>query len=439
MKRFLPATFFLLFFAILFFLYLSRDSKKAQADTALHVVISEIQIGKTSAPTDEFVELYNPTNSDVSLNSWKLGRRTASGANATDLVSSLTGTIPSHGYFLIASDNYTGSASADISYVSSSSSVANNNTIFLHNSTSATVDLIGMGTANSSESATIGNPSTNKSTERKANGLSTSVMMSAGGSDEFLGNGEDTDSNADDFLTRSTPDPQNSNSAIEPPLVPTPTPTATPTPTPIPTDTPTPTPTPSPSSASETSNSSNSSSVSSASCGDSKPDNAPKLLYAEAGINSVLLHWLDASDTVSYYLVSYGLSSNKPEYGNPNVGEKGTTFYTVSGLSSGKTYYFKVRAGNGCAPGDFSNELSASPLGKEIQSDKANDFTYGVLGAKDNNIIASSGGIKGEIAKVLTSSNQAKNINAPPLNGFWGLVAFSVTQIWNFFAKLKFF
>src|SRR3989344_916125 len=320
MKRFLPATFFLLFFAILFFLYLSRDSKKAQADTALHVVISEIQIGKTSAPTDEFVELYNPTNSDVSLNSWKLGRRTASGANATDLVSSLTGTIPSHGYFLIASDNYTGSASADISYVSSSSSVANNNTIFLHNSTSATVDLIGMGTANSSESATIGNPSTNKSTERKANGLSTSVMMSAGGSDEFLGNGEDTDSNADDFLTRSTPDPQNSNSAIEPPLVPTPTPTATPTPTPIPTDTPTPTPTPPPASASETSNSSNSSSVSSASCGDSKPDNAPKLLYAEAGINSVLLHWLDASDTVSYYLVSYGLSSKKAEKSKPNVG-----------------------------------------------------------------------------------------------------------------------
>ena len=72
MKRFLPATFFLLFFAILFFLYLSRDSKKAQADTALHVVISEIQIGKTSAPTDEFVELYNPTNVYINLQGWTL-------------------------------------------------------------------------------------------------------------------------------------------------------------------------------------------------------------------------------------------------------------------------------------------------------------------------------------------------------------------------------
>lgn len=456
MKRFLPATFFLLSFAILFFLYLSKDSQKAEADTASHVVISEIQIGKTSASTDEFVELYNPTNADVSLSSWKLGRKTASGANATDLASGLAGTISSHGYFLIASDNYTGTVSADITYVSSSSSVANNNTILLYDNANALVDLVGMGSAVSSESATMGNPATNKSIERKANGSSTVSSMASGGSDEFLGQGEDTDNNANDFLTRTTSDPQNSSFAIEP--VPTPTPTATPTLTPTPTPTltstptsqpsptasagvatptPSPTPTPTPSS-SESSSSSNSSPASSA-CNDSKPGSAPKLLSAEAGINSVFLHWSEASDSVTYYLVAYGLSSGVYQYGNPNVGGKGTSSYAVNGLSAGKTYYFKVRAGNGCAPGDFSNELAVFPLGREIRSNKANDFTFGVLGAKDNKIIAPLEEIKNKPTKVLGSSAHAQNTNLSASHGFWSLMTFPLTQVWNFFARLKFF
>jgi hypothetical protein len=40
----------------------------------------------------------------------------------------------------------------------------------------------------------------------------------------------------------------------------------------------------------------------------------------------------------------------------------------VRGLSGGITYYFKIRAGNGCMPGDFSNELSATTRGGFISS-----------------------------------------------------------------------
>ena len=45
-------------------------------------------------------------------------------------------------------------------------------------------------------------------------------------------------------------------------------------------------------------------------------------------------------------------------YGNPNIGSQGTTSYTVGSLSSGKKYYFVVKAINGCTPGSFSNEVS---------------------------------------------------------------------------------
>ncbi|MDO8515024.1 MAG: fibronectin type III domain-containing protein [bacterium] len=119
---------------------------------------------------------------------------------------------------------------------------------------------------------------------------------------------------------------------------------------------------------------SSSSSPSAPSCNDAKPGSAPNLISAVAGTNSVTLYWTEAADPVTYYLVSYG------NYGNPNVGGKGTTSYTVTHLSGGTTYTFKVRAGNGCKPGDYSNELSVTPGGVFIEEGPAEGFIPGVLG-----------------------------------------------------------
>lgn len=115
-------------------------------------------------------------------------------------------------------------------------------------------------------------------------------------------------------------------------------------------------------------------------CNDTKPGGAPTLLSAVAGANTVALTWSKAANPLTYYLATYGLSSGSQQYGNPNIGGSDSTSYTVSNLSGGTTYYFKVRAGNGCAPGDFSNEVSATPGGGFIEGPAAG-FAPGVLGA----------------------------------------------------------
>lgn len=117
-------------------------------------------------------------------------------------------------------------------------------------------------------------------------------------------------------------------------------------------------------------------------CNDPPPGGPPILLSAVPGTNTVTLTWSPAPDPVTYYLVAYGTSPGVYQYGNPNVGDHNTTSYTVYGLSGDQTYYFAVRAGNGCMPGPFSNELSTTPLGIFI-SGPALGFEEGILGAAD--------------------------------------------------------
>ncbi len=235
----LPSLFLLAItiFSIVFFV---KQIPNVFAATTNHVVISEIQAGLSGTPTNEFIEFYNPTSSDINLAGWKLVRKTAMSTTEIDVVNPFTTTmIKAHGFLLIAHTDYDGSSMPeDITYTGSG--IAQNNTFLLYDSSTMLVDKVGTGSALDTETTPKANPSTNGSIERKASSTSTTATLSIGGLDEFAGNGEDTDNNSLDFVNRAIPQPQNSVSSVEPVL---PTTTNTPTPTAIETQTGSPTPT----------------------------------------------------------------------------------------------------------------------------------------------------------------------------------------------------
>lgn len=118
-------------------------------------------------------------------------------------------------------------------------------------------------------------------------------------------------------------------------------------------------------------------------CNDSFPNFIPQNFYATSGLNSVTLNWTKPSGNFTYYLIAFGDNQNADKYGNPNIGGPDTTTYTVNNLSSGTTYYFKIRTGNGCAPGPFSAIVSTTPGGQIlINPIIPSGFQPGVLGTE---------------------------------------------------------
>jgi hypothetical protein len=93
-------------------------------------------------------------------------------------------------------------------------------------------------------------------------------------------------------------------------------------------------------------------------CNNPTPGSAPKLTDAvSAGAHSVTLTWEKATNPVTYYLLAFGTTTGNYIYGSPNIGDQNTTSYTVGNLSTGRKYYFVIRAFNGCAPSSYSNEI----------------------------------------------------------------------------------
>lgn len=116
-----------------------------------------------------------------------------------------------------------------------------------------------------------------------------------------------------------------------------------------------------------------------ASCTDSQPG-TPSNLQANLGssLGAVNLSWTPPSQPYTYFLIAYSDTSS-PKWGNPNIGT--STSYTVSSLGTG-TYFFWVRAGNGCQPGDFAGPVSITlnPGVSVATSVPAAGFQEGVLG-----------------------------------------------------------
>lgn len=246
----------------------STQTHLAKAETN-HVVISQIQISGATA-SDEFVELYNPTDATIDLSKWRLTRKTSTGGSVQNLVASFSGSIAPKSYYLVTHPSATAANITDAEYSSSSSGLTTNNTVTLYSDAGVTVvDKVGMGTAGDVESLPFAeNPQGSGSIVRKATTNSTAQSLFTGGIEAMIGNGYDTDNNASDFVLFEAAVPRNSSiTAIAPSASHQPTPTVTstpalsptastsptnmptptqtqPTPTIIPTAVPSPTPTP---------------------------------------------------------------------------------------------------------------------------------------------------------------------------------------------------
>jgi hypothetical protein len=178
----------------------------ALASGSSSVVISELQTGTQSSSGQEFVELYNPTNSDISLSGWSLEYKSATSTDtATNWkkYATLNGVIKADGFYLIS--NYL-QADTALSNSGLSGTAAN---IRIKDDNGNVVDQLGYGsTANAAETAPAGAPAAGQSLERLPGRLN-----------ESGGNAIDSDDNAHDFIVRPTPQPQSTDSVTEMPAI----------------------------------------------------------------------------------------------------------------------------------------------------------------------------------------------------------------------------
>ena len=191
-----------------------------QARATTHVVIGELSTGSASSATDEFVELYNPTESAIEISGWKLQYKSATGSTWYD-----RGTLPAntfiaaHGFFLITPSAYVGPPTADFTSAAwSSGMAAAGGHERIIDASAVEVDKVGWGTALDPEGGSVAPAHAGgNSIERKANATSTLDSLASGGRHELLGNGQDTNNNGNDFVNQTHGRcPQNSANAPEP-------------------------------------------------------------------------------------------------------------------------------------------------------------------------------------------------------------------------------
>ncbi|MCZ7557994.1 MAG: phospholipase D-like domain-containing protein [Bacteroidia bacterium] len=197
-------------------------SPLALSQTASNVVISEFATrgGSIGNQAGEFIELYNPTGSPISMAGWRLEYQSASGSSYSVMATVPPGTvIRARSFFLCASPTWAGTPVADLAW--SGSGMADNGNIRLVNAGGQVMDRVGYGSGNNPEGQAAPNHGTDPndhSLERKANATSTAASLAAGGSDARAGNGWDSNNNAADFVLQSNGrNPQNSTSPAEPP------------------------------------------------------------------------------------------------------------------------------------------------------------------------------------------------------------------------------
>ena len=160
-----------------------------------NVVINEVYGGggnSGSTISNDFVELYNPTDKDIDLAGWSLAQQSAKGN--TGNTTKLSGSVPAGGYFLIkgAAGNDTSHPLENADFESSFDFNGKKASAVLTDASGTQVDLVGWGGAANFEGKAAEGTSNSTSIQRKEVGV-------------------DTDDNAADFHA-AAPTPQGSGS-----------------------------------------------------------------------------------------------------------------------------------------------------------------------------------------------------------------------------------
>lgn len=129
------------------------------------ILISEVQVGGVGDDKQEFVELYNPNDTDIDLTGWYLQRKTASGQTWSTYAPNnlFSKKISAKGYFLIARAGYY-SWLADV-FVDKP--ITNDNSFVLKNPNGEISDKLGFGNAQDPELLAAVSPEAGQSVGRK--------------------------------------------------------------------------------------------------------------------------------------------------------------------------------------------------------------------------------------------------------------------------------
>jgi hypothetical protein len=190
------------------------------------VLFSEISTDYINYGGDtEFIELYNLSESSVIMNGWSIQYSPPSTINWSTVgyISSScpTTTIGPRSYYLLGGPGLNNvlatSTFKDCNFYNYNIDIfsTSGGHLRLINYSGQEIDRIGWGTAISPEGSSTPSHAPNQSWERKAFGNSTAASMAAGGADEFMGNGYDSNNNNFDFIVQPNSNPQNSSSTIE--------------------------------------------------------------------------------------------------------------------------------------------------------------------------------------------------------------------------------
>ncbi len=106
-------------------------------------------------------------------------------------------------------------------------------------------------------------------------------------------------------------------------------------------------------------------------CGRQPPSNAPNLFRIDTTSSTAKLYFSPVNDHLNHYFISYGFEES-PRFGTefPANLSSGIETRTIKSLAPNTTYYFKIRGGNGCASGPWSDWVMTKT--KSVSASKTN-------------------------------------------------------------------